>query len=74
MKHIVLEDGLPAPSQPEDFLFEVVFDYGEHELNKPKPNDNNPWTTRKDPYSSYRSGFEIRTYRRCNRVLMLPSI
>ena len=25
---------------------------------------------RPDPFSSYRSGFEIRTYRRCKRVLM----
>ena len=28
------------------------------------------WVRRKDPFSSYRAGFEIRTYRRCKRVLM----
>jgi RHS repeat-associated protein len=28
------------------------------------------WSSRPDPFSSYRSGFEIRTYRRCHRVLM----
>lgn len=28
------------------------------------------WAMRPDPFSSYRSGFEIRTYRRCSRVLM----
>jgi RHS repeat-associated protein len=29
-----------------------------------------PWAVRPDPFSSYRSGFEVRTYRRCQRVLM----
>ena len=29
-----------------------------------------PWTVRPDPHSSYRAGFEVRTYRRCHRVLM----
>ena len=28
------------------------------------------WTTRPDPFSSYRAGFEVRTYRLCRRVLM----
>jgi hypothetical protein len=28
------------------------------------------WELRPDPFSSHRSGFEIRTYRRCARVLM----
>src|SRR6516225_9320259 len=28
------------------------------------------WPVRRDPFSSYRSGFEIRTYRLCRRVLM----
>ena len=28
------------------------------------------WTARPDPFSSYRSGFEVRMYRRCSRVLM----
>jgi RHS repeat-associated protein len=29
-----------------------------------------PWTVRPDPFSSYRAGFEVRTYRRCQCVLM----
>jgi RHS repeat-associated protein len=29
-----------------------------------------PWPVRPDPFSSHRSGFEVRTYRRCHRVLM----
>src|SRR6185369_5168396 len=28
------------------------------------------WTVRPDPFSSHRAGFEVRTYRRCRRVLM----
>ena len=28
-----------------------------------------PWAARVDPFSSYRAGFEVRTYRRCKRVL-----
>jgi hypothetical protein len=29
-----------------------------------------PWTVRPDPFSSHRARFEVRTYRRCRRVLM----
>ena len=28
------------------------------------------WAVRPDPFSSHRAGFEVRTYRRCRRVLM----
>jgi RHS repeat-associated protein len=28
------------------------------------------WTVRPDPFSAHRAGFEVRTYRRCRRVLM----
>ena len=28
------------------------------------------WPVRRDPFSTYRSGFEVRTYRLCQRVLM----
>jgi RHS repeat-associated protein len=52
-----------------DWLFEVVLDYGEHDLAVPGP-EVAPWAYRPDPFSSYRSGFEVRTARRCRRVLM----
>lgn len=32
------------------------------------------WNARPDPFSSYRAGFEVRTYRRCRRVLMFHRI
>ncbi len=61
-----------APSLPKEeiYFFDLVFDYGEHDKNNPKINDNGLWLVRKDPFSSFRSCFEIRTYRLCKRVLM----
>ena len=53
-----------------DWLFELVFDYGEHDLNGPRPDDSADWLHRTDAFSSYRSGFEIRTRRKCRRVLL----
>ncbi|MFN2169275.1 MAG: SpvB/TcaC N-terminal domain-containing protein, partial [Anaerolineae bacterium] len=50
--------------------FEVVFDYGEHDAKVPLPVDVGTWPARQDPFSSYRAGFEVRTYRLCQRVLM----
>jgi RHS repeat-associated protein len=56
--------------RPEDYLFEVVFDYGEHAATTPTPTENNYWGLRLDPFSSNRAGFEVRTYRLCERVLL----
>jgi RHS repeat-associated protein len=54
-----------------EWLFEVLFDYGEHDSDKPIPNETvQTWPVRLDPFSSYRAGFEVRTYRLCQRVLM----
>jgi RHS repeat-associated protein len=55
---------------PADWCFEVVFDYGEHDPVTPTPTEVNPWTCRFDSFSTYRPGFEVRTYRLCRRVLM----
>ena len=52
------------------WMFEVVFDYGEHDPQDPRPGDQGPWTCRHDPFSTYRAGFEVRTNRLCRRVLM----
>lgn len=59
-----------AQIQNAGWMFEVVFDYGEHDLDEPKPAEAGPWTYRNDPFSSYRAGFEVRTTRLCQRVLM----
>lgn len=52
------------------WMFEVVLDYGEHDPAVPRPAEDGPWTHRPDASSSCRAGFEVRTCRRCRRVLM----
>ncbi len=53
------------------WLFEVVFDYGDHDLAVPlRDEPGKLWPVRGDPFSSYRAGFEVRTYRLCRRILM----
>jgi len=63
---------LPAadPTVPTSWYFELVFDYGEHDPANPQPIESITWPCRADPFSSYRSCFEVRTYRRCRRVIM----
>ncbi len=56
--------------QGAGWMFELVFDYGEHAGDAPTPNEAGPWALRGDPFSSYRSGFEVRTARLCQRALM----
>lgn len=83
----LLANGQPvSPLGPDlsatKWLFEVVFDYGEHDEAIPHPSDDasapatksKHWPIRNDPFSSYRAGFEIRTYRLCQRVLMYHHI
>lgn len=63
-----------VPNDASDFLMEAVLDYGEHA----DANDSDIpvyampalWDYRSDAFSDFRSGFEIRTWRRCNRILM----
>lgn len=57
-----------------DFHFQTVFDYGDHSdltdgsvLSQP---DIGNWPARIDAFSNYRAGFEIRTYRRCQRIML----
>src|SRR5262245_2519889 len=72
--------------QPElsqtDWLFEVVFDYdeghyealttdaGARQLARAHSAGTREWPARRDPFSTFRSGFEVRTYRLCRRTLM----
>jgi len=61
----------PTPPAKDKGFFEVVFDYGDHDFNTPIPEETGKiWPRRNDPFSSYRAGFEVRTYRLCQRVLM----
>ena len=64
------------------WLFEVAFDYGEGRYAAQAPDaqgrvfvaasmaGNRPWPARQDPFSRYRAGFEVRTYRLCRSVLV----
>jgi RHS repeat-associated protein len=60
----------PPTPLPDEWLFEVVLDYGEHDASRPSPEGTAPWPCRIDAFSSYRAGFEVRTYRLCRRVLV----
>ena len=67
------DPALPPPDA--EYFFEVVMDYGEHkdpeeEEQTPAFEEIRSWDARADAFSSYRSGFEIRTYRLCQRILM----
>jgi RHS repeat-associated protein len=57
----------PSLPQATDFLFEIIFDYGEHSTNETIGTVD--WAVRKDCFSDYRAGFEIRTRRLCQRIL-----
>ncbi|MGO9484231.1 MAG: SpvB/TcaC N-terminal domain-containing protein [Rhodomicrobium sp.] len=65
-----------------DWTFSVVFDYGEGRYREEPPDPEGrvfvlasvesrvPWPARLDPFSTFRSGFEVRTHRLCRHVLM----
>jgi RHS repeat-associated protein len=69
-----LPGGEGAAALPTQWCFELVLDYGEHELSAPTPLGATTWPCRPDPFSSYRAGFEVRTYRRCQRLLMFHQL
>ena len=60
----------PAALQGVGWMFEVVVDYGEHDAAAPLPDGAGPWLFRNDPFSAYRAGFELRTCRLAQRILM----
>lgn len=75
LKHIRYANRTPLEtgedlSKRSDWLFEVIFDYGEHDASSPTTREVLAWPTREDSFSLYRSTFDVRTYRLCRRVLM----
>ncbi|HJQ09134.1 MAG TPA: SpvB/TcaC N-terminal domain-containing protein, partial [Candidatus Saccharimonadales bacterium] len=58
----------PFPAE-QDYMFQTVFDYGEYDSNSPYQKIND-WLYRPDAFSDYKAGFEIRTTRLCQRVLL----
>ncbi|CAH0353123.1 hypothetical protein AQB9606_03073 [Aquabacterium sp. CECT 9606] len=68
-------DSLAVDALPQTWMFEAVFDYGDHQGRAedgrfPTPQPDTDWASRDDAFSSHRAGFEVRTYRLCQRVLM----
>ncbi|HEX7162509.1 MAG TPA: SpvB/TcaC N-terminal domain-containing protein, partial [Trebonia sp.] len=66
-------DGCITPLPEQEWHFEIVFDYGEYDIDP--GNDDpytpvRPWPARRDPFSGYRYGFELRTHRLCRNILM----
>jgi RHS repeat-associated protein len=74
-----------SKSWPNQWMFELVFEYEGEQRRTGYVQDTatqrefyqdatllsaSPWTARKDAFSSYRAGFEVRTSRRCSRTLM----
>jgi hypothetical protein len=75
LKHIKYGNRTPREAGEDltkrtDWLFEVVFDYGEHDVLSPTTKEVQNWPIRNDPFSTHRATFEVRTYRLCSRVLM----
>ncbi|HVG33225.1 MAG TPA: SpvB/TcaC N-terminal domain-containing protein [Pyrinomonadaceae bacterium] len=78
-------DAAQLPDEDWMFEVVFDYDEGHYEELAPEPNlseaeqhrfvraslaAGDTWSVRPDPFSTYRAGFEIRTYRRCRRVLM----
>ncbi|MDO6433174.1 SpvB/TcaC N-terminal domain-containing protein [Flavitalea sp. BT771] len=59
--------GAPFPPAA-DYLFQTILDYGEYDPNPPYL-PMKDWDFRPDAFSEYKSTFEIRTTRRCQKVL-----
>jgi hypothetical protein len=60
--------GNEVPDDERSFFFETVFDYGEHIDNRSRETAKSG--LHPNAFSTFRASIEIRTYRRCLRVLM----
>jgi hypothetical protein len=72
----------PLDVDAAEWMFSVVFDYAEGHYTEQAPDDDgrifaraschgqHPWAVRRDPFSSFRSTFEVRTHRLCRHALM----
>jgi RHS repeat-associated protein len=61
-----------GPPPATDWLFDLVFDYGQYDIRPANPDPGVPvrgWAPRPDPFSSYAAGFEVRTHRLCRNLL-----
>ncbi|HEX4934912.1 MAG TPA: SpvB/TcaC N-terminal domain-containing protein, partial [Gemmatimonadaceae bacterium] len=59
-----------TPGVRGDWLFSLVLDYATPGANDPEACNDRPWPVRADAFSTYRAGFELRTWRLCRRALV----
>jgi len=59
----------PNSTSDIEYYYKVIMDYGEHDESIPTPTELKRWDVRKDPFSNYRAGFEIRNQRLLKRIL-----
>lgn len=60
--------GNAASGIADDWHFEVLLDYGEHDEHG---TEITTWPARADTFSNFRAGFDLRTRRLCSRIFML---
>jgi hypothetical protein len=60
---------VPASSEGA-WMFQVIFDFGEHDPTRPTVSETKTWDVRNDASSTFSSGFEVRSYRLCRRILL----
>ncbi|MDB5279413.1 MAG: spvB [Ferruginibacter sp.] len=58
----------PFPANPA-YFYAAVLDFGDHDELIPTPVVQRDWPCRTEPFSHYKTGFEIRNYRLCRRML-----
>ena len=62
LKRVRWGNRVATPADSSDWCFTLVLDYGDEAPTG--------WPARRDAFSTYRAGFEIRTHRLCQRALL----
>ncbi|SFW15381.1 SpvB/TcaC N-terminal domain-containing protein [Chitinophaga sancti] len=77
--HIVQYGNYFDVQQQEQWAFQLVFNYGEYDLPRngqayfPAYTPVRTWPARKDCFSTFRAGFEVRTCRLCSSIMLFHS-
>ncbi|MCW5801527.1 MAG: VCBS repeat-containing protein [Deltaproteobacteria bacterium] len=69
---LAISDAVLAGSPPPEIRWhlQAIIDYGDHEdRDAPSPTPNRPWPARRDPFTSCRGGFPVRTHRLARRIM-----
>jgi RHS repeat-associated protein len=70
LKSIEYVEYIEQDIREEKFLWRINLDYGDFKADALTEKQNGEWETRPDRFSNYKAGFEIRTARRCKRILI----